>query len=80
MAYRKKPNHPRPSGEKLYTPAEAAEMLGVAPQTLAHWRVRGTSPKYLVLNSRCLRYRLSDIQTWLNERAQESTAENQGSM
>ncbi|WP_210211574.1 helix-turn-helix transcriptional regulator, partial [Azospirillum griseum] len=50
--------------------------------SLAGWlrRVRGTSPKYLVLNSRCLRYRLSDIQTWLNERAQDSTAENQGSM
>lgn len=79
MAYRKKTPRSSPTDGKLCTPAEAAEMLGVAPQTLAHWRVRGTSPKYLVLNPRCLRYRLSDIQAWLNDRAQESTAENERS-
>ena len=77
MAYRKKAPRPFPADGKLCTPSEAAEMLGVAPQTLAHWRVRGTSPKYIVLNARCLRYRLSDIQAWLNDRAQESTAENE---
>ena len=76
MAYRKKAPRPAPTEEKLCTPAETAEMLGVATQTLAHWRVHGTSPKYIVLNARCLRYRLSDIQAWLNDRAQQSTAEN----
>lgn len=62
---------------KLHSADEAAEFLGIAPQTLAHWRVRGIGPRYYVLNSRCIRYSLVDIQTWLNDRVQESTAENE---
>ncbi|WP_416211064.1 helix-turn-helix transcriptional regulator [Nitrospirillum sp. BR 11828] len=77
MTYRKKsPLRPNPSAEVLFTSSETAQLLGISPQTLAHWRVRGTSPKYLVLNPRCIRYRASDVLAWLEARSQESTAEN----
>lgn len=78
MAYKKKlPSKPTNGSDKLYPPEEAAEMLGIASQTLAHWRVRGIGPRYYVLNSRCIRYSLSDIQAWLDDRVQGSTAENE---
>lgn len=76
MSYRKKPARQPIGDERLYTSLEAAELLGISPQTLAHWRVRGTSPRYLVLNARCIRYRASDITAWLTQRSQASTAEN----
>lgn len=62
--------------ERLCTPEEAGEIFGIAPQTLAHWRVRGTGPRYLTLSARCVRYRVSDIEEWLGSRTKESTAEN----
>lgn len=79
MAYKQKlrPN-PLAGSDKLCSAEEAAELLGVAPQTLAHWRVRGSGPRYITLSARCVRYRLSDIQGWLDRRAKESTAENAG--
>ncbi|NYZ16873.1 helix-turn-helix domain-containing protein [Azospirillum sp. RWY-5-1] len=77
MAYKQK-SRPRPLADtdKLCSADEAAELLGVAPQTLAHWRVRGTGPRYITLSARCVRYRASDIRTWLDDRAKDSTAEN----
>lgn len=77
MAYRKKLiTRPSPGPSSLFTSNETAELLGISPQTLAHWRVRGCGPKYLALNPRCIRYRPADVQAWLDARAQESTAEN----
>ncbi|MBK3736776.1 helix-turn-helix domain-containing protein [Azospirillum brasilense] len=78
MVYKQKPR-PRPLADtdKLCSVDEAAELLGVAPQTLAHWRVRGTGPRYITLSARCVRYRASDIQLWLNDREKDSTAENE---
>ena len=78
MSYRKKPARIQPdAADRLCSPAETAELLGIAPQTMAHWRVRGCGPRYLLLNRRCVRYRLSDIRAWLESRTQESTAENE---
>ena len=64
--------------DRLCTPEETGDLLGVAPQTLAHWRVRGSGPRFITLSARCVRYRASDIRRWLEERAKESTAENAG--
>jgi predicted DNA-binding transcriptional regulator AlpA len=79
MAYKQKPRpKPLPVSDKLCSADEAAELLGIAPQTLAHWRVRGSGPRYITLSARCVRYRASDIQAWLNGREKKSTAENEG--
>ena len=78
MAYKQKPrSKPLDESDRLCTADEAAELLGVAPQTLAHWRVRGSGPRYITLSARCVRYRFSDIKVWLERRAKESTAQNE---
>lgn len=64
------------SEQKLLTPRETSSMLGVAEQTLAHWRARGFGPRYIALSARCVRYDAHDLQDWLRSRRQSSTAEN----
>jgi|GEM_PF-5368904 len=61
---------------RLYSPGEAADLLGLAPQTLAHWRVRGTGPKYCLLSRRCVRYSEQALKDWMDSRTQDSTVEN----
>lgn len=78
MAYQKKT--PRPDIhpailKRLMSPADAAAVLGVAEQTLAHWRARGSGPRFFALSARCVRYRQEDLEAWLAERARASTAE-----
>ncbi|MEC4594207.1 MULTISPECIES: helix-turn-helix transcriptional regulator [Nitrospirillum] len=80
MAYKKKPA-PLPvmaAGPipRLLTPEEAGQLMGVAPQTLAHWRARGSGPAYVLLSARCVRYDEAVLRTWLESRVQASTAEN----
>lgn len=42
----------------------AAVALGVCPYTLKRWRMRGYGPKAVKVGGR-LRYRVSDIESWL---------------
>lgn len=53
---------------------EVAEMLGVAPRTLEDWRCRGGGPPYVSVSRRCVRYRLRDVETWLEARNRTSTS------
>lgn len=80
MGYKRKPPPTsKAAPDKLCSPLEAAELLGIAAQTLAHWRTRAAGPRYVLLTKRCVRYRLSDIMAWLEGRFQDSTAENERS-
>lgn len=80
MAYKKKPHStgtlPVALAGRLYSPDEAAAYLGVAAQTLAHWRVRGVGPKFIHLSKRCVRYSELALREWVESRTQESTVEN----
>lgn len=80
MAYRKKvrpePAKTNDAAIRLLTPEEAGTVLGVAPQTLAHWRARGCGPAYVLLSARCVRYSDAELRAWLAARTQTSTAEN----
>ncbi len=67
--------HPAIAG-RLYTADEAAQYLGVAQQTLAHWRVSGSGPKFVHLTKRCIRYSEIALRDWVEQRTQASTAEN----
>ena len=46
--------------DRLLKPAEAAGLLGVAPQTLAAWRCRREGPAFVKLG-RMVRYRASAV-------------------
>ena len=54
--------------DSLLNSYEVANLLGLRnPGTLANWRNRQCGPPYFRVGSR-VRYRLSDLQEWLNER------------
>ena len=53
---------------KMLTRREAAEYLGVKPQTLAVWHVTGKYRLPLVKVGRSVRYRVVDLEKWLASR------------
>jgi predicted DNA-binding transcriptional regulator AlpA len=56
----------------LLTPRKAAEFLGIPEHTLAEWRSQRRGPPYIKLESRLVRYRQSDLENYLSERAVET--------
>ena len=60
---------PRPL-EGLMDPQATAAFLGVSVLSLADWRTKGTGPSYMKVG-RCVRYRLSDLETWLTSRTKK---------
>jgi excisionase family DNA binding protein len=54
--------------KKLLTRKEAAEYLGVKPQTLAVWHCAGRYKLPVVKVGRAVRYRLADLEAWLAAR------------
>lgn len=50
--------------DPLLTREQAAAHLGLKPQTLAVWAMKGEGPRYIRLGSR-VRYRVSDIEAFL---------------
>ena len=62
-------------GAGLFMVAGAADFLKLAPKTLAHMRGRGDGPKYVRANARVVRYRLADLEAWLEARVVSSTSE-----
>ncbi|CAN5705961.1 hypothetical protein BH23GEM1_BH23GEM1_00520 [soil metagenome] len=61
---------------KLLSAAQAAELLGLATQTLAVWRSRGRGegPRYVKAGARVL-YALDDLDAWVAVRKRENTSQ-----
>ncbi len=62
----------------LLTEAEAAKLLKFTPRFLQARRVRGDGPAYVSVSSRAVRYRRSDLVTWIEERVRTSTSDHGG--
>lgn len=62
--------------DPLLDEEETAEYLGLSPRTLQGFRVRGGGPDYVKLGSRAVRYRLSDLEEYIEDRIQSSTSED----
>lgn len=45
---------------------QVASLLGVRPRTIENWILRGDFPEPLRFNARCRRWRLVDVETYLN--------------
>lgn len=56
---------------RLLTATEASALLGVPERTLAHWRTERTGPLALRIGVH-VRYRLSDLEAWVEELAAEA--------
>ena len=54
--------------DRLLTRVEAAEYLGIRPQTLATWSLSGRYGLPVIRVGRAVRYRLSDLDAWLAKR------------
>jgi predicted DNA-binding transcriptional regulator AlpA len=63
----------RPSLDKLWTPKELSDYLGLTVATMAQMRYTGTGPAFIKLGHQ-VRYRELDIQTWLADRTKTKTA------
>ena len=55
----------------VLTELEAASRLGVSISGLRKWRNGGTGPKFVRLG-RLIRYRVRDLEIWLNDRTVSS--------
>lgn len=63
----------------LLTEHAVAELIGTSRRFLQKHRAAGTGPRYLKLSGRdrggAVRYRLSDVEKWLESKEAESTHE-----
>lgn len=61
--------------EALLTRDQAAEYLGIAPQTLAVWATTGRYNLPFIKVGRCVRYRRHDLDRFLESRTVGAAAE-----
>lgn len=61
--------------DKSLTPKETARLLGVSVAWLAKRRRTGDGPPYDVLSPHCIRYRISKLRAWLEQRTFTATAQ-----
>lgn len=54
--------------DRLLTIFQVADRLGVTPKTMHNWATRGIGPAKVKLNARVVRYRLSDVEDFINSR------------
>lgn len=52
----------------LADPQRAALRLGVNAETLKRWRCNGNGPRYIRVARSRVRYRISDLDDWLESR------------
>ena len=59
------------TADEFLTVEELANWLRVKPQTIYQWNYAGTGPRLTKLGARYVRYRRSDVEAWLEERADD---------
>jgi excisionase family DNA binding protein len=64
----------RAERQRLISPADLAEFLGVPVRTVYGWQTRGIGPRSFRVG-RHTRYRHEDIEAWLAERADRERGE-----
>lgn len=64
---------PGQQAPQLLRESDVAERWNLSERCLQAWRLRGDGPPYLKLG-RAVRYRLSDLDLWLENRRRTSTS------
>ena len=59
---------------KLMDSVQLAEFLTNKPNTIEGWRIKGMGPKYLKIG-RLVRYRLADVEEWIESQTRSSTSQ-----
>jgi excisionase family DNA binding protein len=60
--------------ERLLTARQVAEFFDVTPETVLRWRRERGLP-FVLLTSRAIRFRESDLDAWIEQRAAPGTQE-----
>ena len=66
---------PNPRMAPLLTETEAAEYLSLTNRALQAWRCQGRGPRFVKISARAIRYRLSDLEAWVEDRLRRSTSD-----
>ena len=61
--------------KEFLTAADVAELFGVSKRTISIWLKAGKFPQPLRFNLRNLRWRRSDIESFVNDMVEQSTQE-----
>ena len=59
----------------LYKEQDIAKKLGVTQRSLQRWRAAGSGPPYIKM-VRHVRYKLDDVQQWIDRQSRISTADD----
>lgn len=59
--------------QRLLSRKELSELLGIPEPSIATWASEGKGPRYSRVG-RHVRYRVADVERWLDEQAQEKGA------
>ena len=51
--------------DPLVSTQQLGRLIDTKPRTIERWRLLGTGPSFIRVNSRLVRYRLSEIESWL---------------
>lgn len=54
---------------------EAGRFLGLTRRCMQAYRQKGGGPRFIVISSRCIRYRRHDLRCWVDGRVRSSTAD-----
>jgi len=63
-----------PVKEYLVCEKRAATLLGFSPRFLQSRRLRGDGPVYVRVSQRAIRYRVSDLEDWVEARLRTSSS------
>lgn len=53
---------------QLLTTEQAAKYVGVRPKQMQGWRHDKTGPRFIRLNSKTVRYRMTDLDEWVKSK------------
>lgn len=59
----------------LFDTRQAAEYLSVSTRFLEIARMKGGGPQYVRCSPKMIRYRLQDLNTWVNDKLRQTTSE-----
>lgn len=59
---------------QLIKPDELSRRIETSEGVLANWRYLGIGPKFIKCGRRSIRYRVADVESWLEAHTQQQTS------
>lgn len=67
--------YPTVDVDRLINEREAAAYLGYSVRALQNWRVRGGGPRFVKVSRRSIRYRLRELNDWIEDHTVSNTSQ-----